>query len=160
MEKGTIAVLKSEVGAQIDEIERIYDRVEERARGKSRADLEGLGYWLHNLYCAFEDAFKLVANAFENNVEARGGYHVELLKRMAIPIDGVRPAFVSGKCFRLLDNLRAFRHLLRHAYMYDLDERKVRLVLEDALALKALYRRDIRAFFNKLGGNKKRSSSN
>ncbi|MFH0798589.1 MAG: hypothetical protein V2A66_00200 [Pseudomonadota bacterium] len=150
MEKAQIAVLRADVNAQLVEIERIYARIEERARGKGPAELEGLSYWLHNLYCAFEDIFKLVAAAFENHVSMDGGYHVELLKRMSVSIEGVRPALISADSRALFDNLRAFRHLLRHAYMYDLDERKVRAVFEDATKLKALYRRDINSFFNQI----------
>lgn len=150
MEEKRIAVLKADLGAKTSEIDKIYERIDERAKGKSQVDVEGLGYWLHNLYCAFEDAFKLVAAFFENNVDAEAGYHIEILKRMSVSIEGVRPAFVSDEALPLLDNLRAFRHVLRHAYVYDLDERKVRLVCEDAQKLRKIFRRDIAGFLDQL----------
>ena len=46
-----------------------------------------------------------------------------------------------------LHNLRSFRHFFRHAYSYDLDERKVRIVLSDAFKLRDLYQKDIRVFW-------------
>lgn len=95
-------------------------------------------------------ALKIIAGAFENNIGNTGRYHAELLKRMIVTIRGVRPAFLSEESFRLLDNLRAFRHLLRHAYMYDLDEKKVRLVLGDARRLGKIYKRDVKAFVSRL----------
>lgn len=38
----------------------------------------------HNLYCAFEDLFKIVAETFENHIQDKSKYHQELLKRMDI----------------------------------------------------------------------------
>ena len=69
---------------------------------------------------------------------------------MKIPIEGVRPALLSEESYKLLDSLRAFRHFFRHAYSYELDPRKVTLVVEDALKLKKLYQRDIDRFLEQL----------
>lgn len=148
MEKERLAVLKAEIKGQIQEIEGIYTRLEDRKRKKDKAAIESVGYQLHNLYCAFEDLFKIVAETFENQVNDKSKYHLELLRRMTIPIEGVRPPLLSQGCFLLLDNLRSFRHFFRHAYSYELDERKVKIVLEDALTLSELYRKDIDAFLN------------
>jgi hypothetical protein len=89
-----------------------------------------------------------VAETFENHIQDKSKYHQELLKRMAISIEGVRPRLLSQECFQLLDNLRSFRHLFRHAYSYELDERKVKIVLDDAFTLKGICRNDIDAFLN------------
>ncbi len=68
------------------------------------------------------------------------------MKRMTLTIEGVRPNLLSHESYALLDNLRAFRHFFRHAYGYELDERKVRIVLEDAGKLKDLYEKDLDRF--------------
>lgn len=65
-------------------------------------------------------------------------------------MEGIRPALVSQRCYQLLDGLRAFRHFFRHAYTYELDERKVKIVLEDAEKLKALYQSDVNIFLKAL----------
>jgi hypothetical protein len=146
MEKEGIAILKAELGAQVGEIEKIFVRLDERSKKRGKAAAESIGYQLHNLYCAFEDLFELVAKTFENNIHDKGRYHLELLKRMSIAIEGVRPALLSGEVIVLLNNLRSFRHLFRHAYSYDLDEKKVRIVLADAVKLRAFYQKDISVF--------------
>ena len=148
MEKERLAVLQAEIKAQIQEIEGIYIRIEDRKRKKDKAAMESVGYQLHNLYCAFEDLFKIVAETFENHIQDKSKYHQKLLKRMAISIEGVRPRLLSQKGFQLLDNLRSFRHLFRHAYSYELDERKVKIVLDDAFTLRGICRNDIDAFLN------------
>ncbi len=148
MEKDGLAILKAEIKAQTKELDNVYVKIEERKREKGKAAVESIGFQLHNLYCAFEDLFKIVAETFENHLQDKSRYHVELLKRMTLAIEGVRPPLLSQESFVLLDNLRSFRHLFRHAYSYELDERKVRIVLEDASKLSDVYRRDINAFLD------------
>lgn len=146
MDREKTALLKAELDAQRREIAAIYDKITDRGGQRGAAAVESLGYQLHNLYCAFEDSFKIVAAAFENHIEDKSKYHSELLKRMTLTIEGVRPSLLSHESYALLDNLRAFRHFFRHAYAYELDERKVRIVLEDAGKLKDLYKKDLDAF--------------
>ena len=148
MDKGRIAILKAEMQVQIGEIDKIYTKLEERRREKGRAGIESTGYQLHNLYCAFEDLFKIAADAFENHIQDESQYHIELLRRMTMSIEEVRPPLLSTESYQLLDALRAFRHFFRHAYTYELDERKVRIVLEDAIKLRELYRQDIERFLD------------
>lgn len=152
MEKERIALLHADIESQSRQIENIYGKLKERGEGPGQVYLESLAYQLHNLYCAFEDLFKVIAGTFENRIDDQPRYHLELLKRMTISVEGVRPAFLSQECYRLIDNLRAFRHLFRHAYSYELDERKVSLVLEDAIRLKEIYPKDIQTFLNQLKG--------
>ncbi|MEW6482032.1 MAG: hypothetical protein AB1397_03390 [bacterium] len=150
MDKGRLAILKADVKAQVRDIENIYIKLEERRGKKGMPGIESIGYQLHNLYCAFEDLFKIIADTFENYISDKSRYHLELLKRMTISIEGVRPPFISQKSYVLLDNLRAFRHFFRHAYSYELDKRKVRLILEDAMKLKEIYSKDIQEFLDVL----------
>ncbi|MBS3947481.1 MAG: hypothetical protein KGZ57_04105 [Dethiobacter sp.] len=152
MEKERLVLLKAEIEAQLDAIAEIYLKIDLRKKETGPAAAESLGYQLHNLYCAFEDLFSMVAAFFENHLEDKSRYHSELLKRMTLSVQGVRPAFLSRNSFVLLDNLRAFRHFFRHAYSYDLDERKLRIVLEDAEKLRPLYRREGQDFISKLQG--------
>jgi hypothetical protein len=86
MEKERIAILKAELEAQVGEIEKIYVRLDDRSKKKGKAAAESIGYQLHNLYCAFEDLFEIVAKTFENNIHEKVRYHLELLKRMTIAI--------------------------------------------------------------------------
>jgi len=150
MEKARLSILIARIKSQVSNIEKLFSKVEERKTPKSSAEWESLAFRLHNLYCAFEDLFKIVAETFENQIDEKSRYHAELLKRMAIEIEGIRPALLSPETVRLLDNLRSFRHFFRWAYASELDERKLRLVLEDALMLKDKYRQDIALFIRKL----------
>jgi hypothetical protein len=81
---------------------------------------------LHNLYCALEDLWQEVARTFENRLEDPARYHRELLQRMRLEIPGIRPRILTTASYQLLNELRGFRHVFRHAYDYELDEGRLR----------------------------------
>ena len=133
----------AQVRAQLLEIAAIHDRIDERERVPGPAGLESLALQLHNLYSAVEGLFEVVADACENHVDAGAGYHTSLLRRMHVTVPGVRPAAVSDETLPLLDTLRRFRHVVRHAYSAEIDGRQLRIVLEDARTLRPLLWRDV-----------------
>lgn len=71
MDKERLAVLKAEMGAQVLDIESIYVKIEERKQKKGKIGIESIGYQLHNLYCAFEDLFKIITDTFENQIQEK-----------------------------------------------------------------------------------------
>lgn len=75
---------------------------------------------------------------------------------MITEIPVVRPALLGSDTFALLNNLRGFRHVFRWAYSAGIDVRKLRLVLEDALALRERYQDDVEKFITKLRTSVKR----
>jgi len=150
MEEERLSLLRAFINIQKEEIEKIFVKIKERQYGKGVVNLESLAYQLHNLYCAFEGLFKMVADFFENRIEGRAKYYRELLWRMKILIEGIKPPLLSEESYRLLDSLRAFRHVFRHAYSYELDPKKVALVVENALKLRALYQGEIDRFLKQL----------
>ena len=112
--------------------------------------VESAGYWLHNLYCGFEDLFKLIAGYWENHVSENGAYHIQLLKRMLLSIEGIRPAVLSEKSFQELNEIRGFRHVFRHAYSYGLDDERVRHLLHRSMLAKQQIFDDIQNFRNSI----------
>lgn len=153
MEKAKLRILEADIGAQLQDIEQIFEKVTEQGDSfqDDEARLIRMAYYLHNLYNAFEDLFEIVAGHFENNIEDPSKWHKLLLKRMATEIEGVRPALISKETHLLLGELRAFRHLFRHAYSIQLDPQKVQANYSKALQLKETYEDDIALFLSKLG---------
>lgn len=143
MDPDRYVAFAAQVRAQLLEIAAIYDRIDEREQVPGPAGLESLALQLHNLYSAVEGLFEIVADACENHVDADAGYHTSLLRRMSVAVPGIRPAIVSAETLPLLDNLRRFRHVVRHAYSAEIDGRQLRIVLEDARTLRPLLWRDV-----------------
>ncbi|MDZ7343446.1 MAG: hypothetical protein ONA90_02905 [candidate division KSB1 bacterium] len=153
-----MSILEADLRAQQKQIDAIYRKIVQRKKRYTRdpAALESLAYQLHNLYCAFEDLFRIVANHFENQISDQTAWHKELLSRMKLRIEGVRPPLLSGPAHELLSELRGFRHLFRHAYGYELEPEKIKLVLKKALALKKIYKKDFASFLRQLTTKAKR----
>lgn len=149
--KKKLALFIAEYEHQITEIQKIYDMLEqkiatEESKEVSMEIVESTGYWLHNLYCAFEDLFKLVAGFWENDVDTKNGYHIHLLKRMQLKIKGIRPALLSEDSYESLNELRGFRHVFRHAYSYGLDDQRVFGLLRQVLNKKNVVINDLHKF--------------
>jgi hypothetical protein len=87
--------------------------------------LEACGFELQRLYNVLEKAFERVCTAFENHFDKQADYHERLIQRMVLEIPGVRPAFLPRAAQDGIRELKAFRHVFRHAY--ELRLRKDRL---------------------------------
>lgn len=149
--QGELTVFLSEYKMQVNEIEKIYNRLQKKAgiiqkETPTEELVESAGYWLHNLYSAFEDLFKLVSGFWENNITGNGGYHINLLKRMRVEIPGVRPALLTETSQKSLDELRGFRHVFRHAYNFGLDDERVIFLLNRVLKTREQVLADLHKF--------------
>lgn len=152
MDEKEISLLKAELDYQMQAIENVISKIHERKNtyAENVKFTESLAYQLHNLYCAFEDLFKIIAKFFENSIDDTSRYHIELLKRMTLDIEGVRPPLISRELCSALDELRAFRHVFRHAYSYEIDTQKIGLLLEKFEYIAEKYQEDIRDFITML----------
>ena len=147
MDKGAFVVLEAELRARSQDISRIGSRIEERlGTFAQRAEgVDSMGYQLHNLYGAFEQLFEEIARFFENQIdEAR--YHADMIRRMQLEIQGIRPALLSAETASDIDELRRFRHLFRHAYAADLDPDKVANLAAKAVRIQRDFARDFERF--------------
>ena len=153
--KKEIAIFLAGFDFQVDFIKATYQRLKDKTavlekEPPAKEMIESAGYWMHNLYCAFEDLFKLVSGYWENNLTADGEFHVNLLKRMIIDIREVRPALLSMKSYEYLNELRGFRHVFRHAYSYGLDDERVAYLLRKTIAKQSIIFNDIIEFREKI----------
>lgn len=150
MEK-RVKILVAELEAQQKEIFKLQSTIQEKSKRlmyhlNDEDLINSLAYKLHNLYSAYEDLFKLVARFFENQIADISDYHSELLNRMKLQIEGVRPRLLSDESFMLLDELRGFRH----AYSYKLDAERIIKLSEKTASLIAPFQKDFEAFKEKI----------
>jgi len=130
--KEDIELLRAELNSDSEQIENLYltnRKAEERinASAVDYLDYAALGYTIHNLYSLMENGCFRIAKFFENNI-SDSSWHKELLDRMRLNIEGIRPAFLDDETYYILDDLRAFRHLFRNLYARPIDRDKLLLV--------------------------------
>ena len=85
-----------------------------------------VGSILHDFYTGIERIFRRIAEEVDGGVPAGEGWHRELLEVMSLELEGVRPAVLSGKLMRKLDEYLRFRHLFRNIYGFELEPRRLK----------------------------------
>jgi hypothetical protein len=124
--------LRDELLADVKVAETAWQTAELRFTENRASGLEGCAHHLARLYNIIEQMALRVVSRFENRIAADGGWHAELIGRLAIRIEGVRPALFPAELRQPLRELRGFRHVFTHAYDLELDPDKLKLLLKYA----------------------------
>jgi hypothetical protein len=151
-----LQTLKSEIIALLERAQELEGKIEgyltQASSGQALTEpiLITLAYLLAALYSCFEDQFQKIARVFENRITNPASWHRELLERMGIEVEGIRPRVLSRESLRLLNELRGFRHVFRSSYLFELDEERLRLLLRRWQQGKGQVRRDMQSFLEVL----------
>jgi hypothetical protein len=143
IEQTKLAALSAIIGEDLGAIERLDMELGKLSTPLSVPrpefrDLAAVAYVLHNLYNALENAFGQISRTFENHVTDPAVWLKELLGKMFLEIPTVRPAVLPGNLRGFLNDLRAFRHLFRHAYDFELNPEKLSRLAQDWMRHKGL----------------------
>lgn len=101
---------------------------------------------VHHFYGAVESIFERVARTFEGPPERQDRWHQELLERMSLTLDDVRPAVTRRETTQALAMVLGFRHFFRHAYSVSFDPRRLELAAQDVRRAHVLLRQDLDVF--------------
>ncbi len=154
--KHDLALLAADIEDELSNLQKVWDEfqpfipmLEATEEEVSSYDKIVVGYLLHSFYNGCENIFLSVARFFENDIQS-GAWHKDLLKRMKLEIHGYRPALISHELYRQLDDFRGFRHRFRHAYGFELDWERERVVARKMSFAFSLLKSDVEVFFEKL----------
>lgn len=138
------AALEQELNLAFEHIQGQYEKYLDMKGRSEAADapeelvIPAIGFTVHNLYNAIENYFLRIAKFFENQIQGET-WHRDLVSRMALSIEGVRPALLDRDDLRPFHELRAFRHVFRLIYDSQLDPSKLALAEEHVpTAVKAM----------------------
>jgi len=131
MDELKLAVLKAEVTEDCRVLKQTVPLARQRLGRATETEMEACAFQLARLYNIIEQMALRIAKAFENNIDDEEGWHMELIRRLSIEIPGVRPPLLATELVADLQELRAFRHVVRHAYNLTLRKDKL-LPLIDA----------------------------
>ncbi|MBA7543364.1 hypothetical protein ES705_35695 [subsurface metagenome] len=123
-----IAELKADTDL-LEELKKKNRKAESRIQ-QGRADeldWSALGYTIHNIYNLLENYFLRIAKFFENALDPVS-WHKDLVERMILEIEEVRPPLLDRALARGIYELRAFRHVFRNIYQSELDPKRLELV--------------------------------
>jgi hypothetical protein len=126
--------LASRIKREIEELKKLVKRAIKAWNNalltKDDLYIDSVTLNIHGFYSALEKIFEMIAREIDSGIPSGDSWHTELLKQMAIPIDGIRPAVISSTLFSILDEFRGFRHIVRNVYTYNISLKKLTPLIE------------------------------
>ena len=112
--------------------------------------------FMADFYMGVEKIFKLIVEELNGGAPRGEGWHKRLLHTMALEIKGVRPAVISNELYLDLLKFLGFRHVVRQAYGFQLDEKKLEELEKIFKKTWKKFSMETRKFCNFLEGNAQR----
>ncbi|MDZ7261208.1 MAG: hypothetical protein ONB05_03755, partial [candidate division KSB1 bacterium] len=104
MKENKFRLLKADILAELNklsqierELSEVLDKIVEEP---SSIELRAIGSILHDFYCGVENVFRIIANGLDGEIPDSEDWHIQLLNRMSLEIEDVRPAIVSPELHR------------------------------------------------------------
>ena len=142
-----IRLLQAEIRADMQAIAEVYTALHAVRHRLTEPEISiVVGYYLHVLYGLFESLFTRIATTFGNHLTDTAQWHAQLLRRMHLDVEGIRPRVINTETSHCLDELRRFRHVFRSAYVLCFDPERLGFILKYVERLEALYESDLQAF--------------
>jgi len=107
---------------------------------------ESLALKLHNFYTGCERIFTRISEELNGGVPKSPEWHVHLLRKMTLEIEGVRPAVLLKETAAILDEYRSFRHVVRNIYGFEIKMNRMKPLLDSFDAALKAVREDLVAF--------------
>lgn len=117
----------------------------------SREDRIVLAEILANYYTALETLFLRISQAFENHLDA-ARWHADLLEKMTIHVEGIRPRVISDQTRNHLRELMRFRHVKRYYLEFDYDWDKLQFLEKKFNQSRGVVRAEVQRFLDQLRG--------
>ncbi len=108
--------------------------------------LESIALKLHNFYTGCERIFTRISEELNGGLPKSHDWHVRLLRKMTLDIEGMRPAVLTRKTASLLDEYRAFRHIVRNIYGFELRMSRMAPLLDNFETALGALSADVGAF--------------
>jgi hypothetical protein len=148
--------LTAEILSELREISRLHSEYKAFLRKYSpRMDkflLRAKASYMADFYIGAEKIMRLIAEELDGGVPAGEKWHKKLIHSMTIEIPGVRPAIFSKGLYHDLLKFLGFRHVVRQAYGFELDRKKLEGLEADFDKTFKEFSREIRQFCRFLEG--------
>jgi len=152
MKRGKLPELAAEIGDELQSLASLVETLRETVSqipgaGPTRqVYIESVALKLHNLYTGCERIFERIATDLDGGLPMNVDWHRRLLHSMALDVPGVRPPVIGRSTRKALEELLAFRHVVRNIYGYELDGGGVAALAGRADAVFATLRSEVERF--------------
>ena len=117
------AALRADIDREMRNLERLSQelvRVLVATTEGTSARVRAAGSVIHDFYTGAEKIFRRIAIRMDQDLPTGEDWHVQLLHRMAVSVEEIRPAVIDETLENQLEEYLRFRHLFRNIYGFDL----------------------------------------
>jgi len=128
------AALKADIDRELRNLERLsreLNKILSTTAEDSVIRVRAAGSVLHDFYTGAEKIFRRIAVRIDQDLPTGNDWHVQLLQRMAVPVEGIRPRVIGEKLETELEEYLRFRHLFRNIYGFELKWERCRPLIEN-----------------------------
>ena len=124
-EQARMALLRAEIERDWQRVGVFSERATSVAPSTGLAEASLVALSLDHAYQAFESMLVRIERALGLPERPGADWHRALLADAVLALPGLRPAVIPTGAERPWDELRRFRHFLRHAYTVELDSHRL-----------------------------------
>ena len=153
------AVLVGQIERELGSLQQLVSQTDSlMQKVKATGDVDYLGTIalnLHSFYSGAERIFRDIATDLDGSLPFCSDWHRRLLRQMAANIPNIRPAILRDSTLKALNELCAFRHVVRNTYSFDLIPERVEMLaanLPEAYALLATDLNEFKPFLLTING--------
>ncbi len=152
-ENKVISELISEIQSSketLTKIDEFYDKFinnELKQIGKNTFTAIVMAEILVDFYTCLETLFIKISQFYENNLQ-RDKWHSELLHKMTLEIEDIRPAVITKETCFILQEIMKFRHFKRYYFEFNYDWDKLEFLEKEYNKVKELLDKDLNNFKN------------
>ncbi|MFP4256901.1 MAG: hypothetical protein ACLFQ9_08585 [Desulfobacterales bacterium] len=150
--RGPYQALAGRLEQILQDVDRVVQRMDQLlAKSRKTGDdgyLDGVALNLHSFYAGMESCFEDIARTVDGGLPAGANWHQELLQQMAADMKELRPPVIRRKTRDCLNEYRAFRHLVRNIYAFNLKPDRLEELADNAVDCFTSTSQDINDFIH------------
>lgn len=148
-----IILLKEEINNTKKLLDNIYSYYNEFMKsdftvlGRKRASSIVIADTIERFYTCLETLFLRISQFFENNLDSNR-WHMDLLHKMTLNINGIRKNVISNTTYNILNEILKFRHFRRYYFELEYDWDKIDFIQQKFNKIKPLIEKDLNSFIS------------
>lgn len=151
--KNSLRILKTEIEEELKSLDRLEYEMTEVLNHPAPSFLEtrAAGSILHDFYSGIEKIFRRIAFRIDRDLPTSDDWHTDLLKRMTMPLDGIRPPVIDEELKEHLGEYLRFRHLFRNIYGFELKWERCAILGKEMSNILKLFKNEMKDLLNFIG---------
>lgn len=145
--KEEIPVLVAEIKDELSKLDILSQKLSSQVNRTNKEEIaESAALRLHNFYTGCERIFKLIVSEVNGGVPHELDWHKRMLTQVSLEIEDIRPAVISLKTRKDLEELLRFRHIVRNIYGFELKPERIETLIALTISLFPRFAKEIENF--------------